>query len=266
MLDEGLRCPRCGYNLTGLTATRCPECGVAFDWAAVRAAAANRPVIAFERASGRRKALGFLQTWLTALFVPWWFAQQAIRRVDPRHALAFLGVCLASDLLCFVFDADFPTWAAWMTTAMLYILAQTLLLTGFEALLRGPRVESLRFWFCASCYTSAVMATEWYLGPPLASFVEFVSALRDALAGVNPLLPLFDVIDNSPVVVHWTQVGLWLLGVTCCLAARLRTRLASRLLRALVLTMFVPLSFALYALFVEMIGVTLWDWYGGSVF
>jgi hypothetical protein len=25
-------CGRCGYNLTGLTSTRCPECGLTIDW------------------------------------------------------------------------------------------------------------------------------------------------------------------------------------------------------------------------------------------
>jgi hypothetical protein len=28
--DTGLTCPRCGYNLTGLTRSECPECGLAF--------------------------------------------------------------------------------------------------------------------------------------------------------------------------------------------------------------------------------------------
>ncbi len=32
----GLCCPKCGYNLTGTTETRCPECGEAFDPAKLR--------------------------------------------------------------------------------------------------------------------------------------------------------------------------------------------------------------------------------------
>ncbi len=31
-LAEDLPCPKCQYNLRGLTLPRCPECGFAFDW------------------------------------------------------------------------------------------------------------------------------------------------------------------------------------------------------------------------------------------
>ncbi len=264
--DQGLRCPRCEYNLTGLSAARCPECGAAFDWETVRAAATTRPIIAFERARGRKKIVGFIQTWLAVLFAPWLFSRQAIQRVDLRHALAFLGVCTLTTPLCFVFDADFSTWAAWTATALLYILTQTFLLAGFEALLHGWRNESLHFWLCASCYTSAVMATEWPTGPPLASFDTLMGVLSGALAGENPFPRFLAVIDNSPWLLSWLQVGLWLLGVTCCLQARLRSRLSSRLLRTLLLAAFIPLSFALYAVFVEKIGVMLWDLFGGHIF
>jgi hypothetical protein len=34
-LAEDLPCPRCQYNLRGLTVPRCPECGYHFAWSDV---------------------------------------------------------------------------------------------------------------------------------------------------------------------------------------------------------------------------------------
>lgn len=41
---QHLHCPHCGYDLTGLTEYRCPECGRGFDENALRRAAAWAPV------------------------------------------------------------------------------------------------------------------------------------------------------------------------------------------------------------------------------
>lgn len=41
--DSGLRCPQCEYNLTGLTESRCPECGEAFDPDELRRILAGEP-------------------------------------------------------------------------------------------------------------------------------------------------------------------------------------------------------------------------------
>lgn len=34
-LDEDVTCPKCEYNLRGLTLPRCPECGFTFEWSDV---------------------------------------------------------------------------------------------------------------------------------------------------------------------------------------------------------------------------------------
>jgi hypothetical protein len=43
-IPETLHCPNCGYNLRGLTARQCPECGEGFDLQALRRPA-NQPVL-----------------------------------------------------------------------------------------------------------------------------------------------------------------------------------------------------------------------------
>ncbi|MBI3836297.1 MAG: hypothetical protein HY287_18415 [Planctomycetes bacterium] len=40
-LDEHLSCPKCGYDLHGIPAIRCPECGFRYDAAALRSLAAD---------------------------------------------------------------------------------------------------------------------------------------------------------------------------------------------------------------------------------
>jgi hypothetical protein len=42
--DSTLHCPRCGYNLTGLSTPRCPECGKVFDAAQLAAGYARENV------------------------------------------------------------------------------------------------------------------------------------------------------------------------------------------------------------------------------
>ena len=39
VIDQGWRCLRCEYNLTGLAGDTCPECGERIDWDTVREAA-----------------------------------------------------------------------------------------------------------------------------------------------------------------------------------------------------------------------------------
>ena len=46
---DGIVCPTCGYNLTGLTATRCPECGTQFTLDQLLASQPKREQVEIER-------------------------------------------------------------------------------------------------------------------------------------------------------------------------------------------------------------------------
>lgn len=253
--DTGLRCPRCDYNVTGLVEPRCPECGETLDWNALRAAAFG-PRIPFERLRGRRKPLGFLLTAVSVLLAPWVFARQATARIDARHGLSFLAVCFASTLLSLIFDADGPVIVTWLITASVYILLQTAFLTlvspsGWRRPLAGAR-----FWLLVGCYTSAVMMTEFALGPPLIFLSDLVRAVlgypRAAWLGAG-------LMQNDPAWVAWIQLGDWLLAVACCFYARVRVAGADGPSSAAAAAPIAFCLFLLYAATVEYVGQNVYE-------
>jgi len=212
--DEGMRCPNCEYNLTGLPQPRCPECGVEFTWDEVRPLG---PQIAFERTSGRRKLLGLLVTWLTVLFAPWVFARQVVRRASLAHALVFGLVCFAGAAGALVIDWEPGVMVAWWIVAGAFLLIETVVLTAVDVAHWKRPLRSLRFWLTVSCYTSAVMVTEVF-GPPLVRLEEVWGLLSGQLSTTvtDDLYTL-----GWPAFVLWGQVIVWLAAVTWCYAARL---------------------------------------------
>jgi hypothetical protein len=252
-IDIGLRCPRCEYNLTGLTEPRCPECGTAFGWDDVRRAAACPPHIAFERARGWRKVPAFVVTWATVLFAPWIFARQIVQRASWGHALVFGALCFAGTALAYLSDLDTDFHATWLCTALIYVVFQTLWLSVLDPAVWQRPWKTLRFWVLVGCYTSAVMLTEVVFGPP----PLFLTDLWDFVT-TGSVDSWFDELFRPDVgaLVCWAQLAVWIIGL-CCIYAR---RIARRPNAAFIVgwTMVVGISLlVLYAATVQGIGTPL---------
>lgn len=264
--DHGLRCAGCGYNLTGLTRPRCPECGVEFDWEQVRLDALDRPTIAFERAKGWRRGPAFVVTWATVLFAPWIFARQAVKRIRVRPALAFGGLCFIPVTIRYIQEGIDSAYFAWLSAAAIYILAQALLMIGLDPHgWRRPRATFL-FWLAVGGYTSAIVVTEFMWAAPLMSAIDLWHEVRNQIVVSFDWLDLYDLMETQPRFFGWMQVFVWLAGLSCCYGARLKQRGIGgtrRLLAALVVFF---LLFWLYAFCVNPVGYWLFEVYGGSLF
>ncbi len=265
--DTGLRCPSCGYNLTGLTEARCPECGEAFDWEAVRQAADPTPTIAFEQARGWRRVPAFFWTALTVLLAPWVFARQVVRRARVRSALLFAAICFAATALTLVFEWAPDIYLIWMLTAVAYLPVQVVALTLLD--LPGWRrpLRTLAFWLIVSGYTSAIMLTEIYSGPPLLS-------LRDLLQQIHWCLIFF--LSGNPAVgaawvplvwepsvaalIGWVQLTIWVAGPACCLFVRWRAARQPRARGVVAALLLAAVLIGLYGAAIDYVASPLTDW------
>ena len=98
---DDLSCPLCGYNLRGLTESRCPECGFAFSWAELADARRDRHPWLFEhgRWSVRRLASTAGRAMLPRRF---WAAVTPANPIFVRRLAAYwaaVGLPLAGVLV-----------------------------------------------------------------------------------------------------------------------------------------------------------------------
>lgn len=121
--DEGLRCPKCEYNLTGLTDDVCPECGVAFD---------RRQLVAEIRGTSQlipnwseRHTNGWVRSFVLTLIDIWIHPIRFARRFpgNPRvsDARAFSRTCLMVSVMLWII-AERPTHIYSYRGALLLIL------------------------------------------------------------------------------------------------------------------------------------------------
>ncbi len=174
--DTGDRCVECGYNLTGLTADVCPECGCQIDWELARSGVEGRRVgTPAHRARGRRKVDQTLMTVMVMLFTPWRFARQ-VRTDEAIWPSLIVAVLCCLSVAQWYLDA----WGNLLieaATAVLpvsaVILAQSLVFATlcFRQSADSPRwYARFRLWLIVSFYSTCFVAGWTFVeAPPLVS-------------------------------------------------------------------------------------------------
>jgi hypothetical protein len=99
--EKDLLCPLCGYNLRGLTESRCPECGFKFQWQELFDAEKDCESFLFEYGKGRNRQTfqqTFLRTWRARRF---WNEVNPARPVKVYRLLIYwiIAGCICGCLL-----------------------------------------------------------------------------------------------------------------------------------------------------------------------
>lgn len=155
MLEDHIVCPKCGYDLHGIPAVRCPECGFRYDAAALKSVASSMLwtriasgrdvtvrsaiaiVLALPAVCDRLGIFGLRQLLLVgaaylAAFVTWFVATEAYRDLGawPRLMAMFFLIGLL-----FRFAASFAAWPPLIAGAVVMATAWSLRLRHWPVLL-----------------------------------------------------------------------------------------------------------------------------------
>ncbi|MCH7872502.1 MAG: hypothetical protein IID33_12450 [Planctomycetes bacterium] len=179
------------------------------------------PGTAYERTTGWLGLPGVFLTAATVIFAPWVFARQIGPRSSLPHAVSFLILSFSCAFLSlpfiqetYVYEWDFL--AAWLVAAAVYVPLQAGIFCFFDPIGWSRPRAALRFWIVASCYTSAIMMTEFRFGPPRLP----IDALLTLLRGEYPSRTITRV-DTAGLVMT-VQLLLWAISLGVCYGVRLR--------------------------------------------
>ena len=226
-----LPCPRCGYDLRGNSAGVCPECGEAFDAAALTTAAIPWQS---RREIGRFRA--FRRTVWLAVRRPKELAAQASRPVDYADARRFQIVCVTLAWLTFTPLAAIgmwialrqvaaagltgpDTWAGWLADGAIVLAAAVglflwlLTASGVASYFFHPRqlpVELQDRAVALSYYTAAPLA----FAPAVAAGAIVIAALAfagESLVGTSRSSPLDAPLRIAVLLVSLATGGLAIL-------------------------------------------------------
>jgi len=119
-------------------------------------------------------------------------------------------------------------------------------------------LRATHFWLLIGCYTSAVMMTELRFGPPMLMLSDVLDVLRAnrPQSIFNDMFAYF----RPEVALMWAQLGVWIIAIGFCMAARNRRYAWLPGTRWVFAIMAMATVFVLYAAVVEHIGIPIGEW------
>lgn len=228
VVDEGLRCPACEYNLTGLAGGVCPECGAPFDVDQLRAVlegkAADQPIPGWDDDSKAGLLMRLVRMTCRAWFTPTEFARNLPASPSYRSGARYSLTCFAIALVGFVFAAAFDKFWASVVAFWFFLCTWLYLYSEFLAAFLSEGVplrrklgkSAQRYWRGVLHFTSfhVVLAAIGAMAAPMLEVYrigiqEDVTIVMTAGLVLNYWLNLARLIDGGMASRrHWFMIVL----------------------------------------------------------